>query len=135
MFEIMRAACDELATMPFATTRWPEAAIAHLPDADRYRTSPPTDSRPVRPTTNATSVNQESNDKSLDEKIPVLRAQLDLGADHPLFDIFDRAALLSAVDDFHELSHTKRRAVHGAINAAMWMSESEAPAVPAARHG
>jgi hypothetical protein len=121
MFELMRATNDELAAMPFATSRWPEAAISHLPDADRDRSAPATKGRLLKPGASSKSLNQEMQNASLDERIPVLRAQLDLGANHPLFDIFDRKALLRAVDDFAHLEDKQKRGVHGAINTAMWL--------------
>jgi hypothetical protein len=117
--------------MPFATSRWPEAAISHLPDADRYRQEPPPRSKRVlQPKPAAKSVNQEAQNRTIDEQLPILRAHLDLGANHPLFDLYDRAALFRALDDFAKLSLTHRRGVHGAVNAAMWLNGAEAPYKP-----
>jgi hypothetical protein len=137
MFELMRATNDELAALPFASSKWPEAAIAHLPDADRYRaaaTTAPTNKRPrvLRPPTSSKSVNQEAQNRALDDKIPVLRAQVDLEANHPLFDLYDRTALVAAVDRFEQLDYKQRRGVHGAVNTAMWLNEVEAPSTPEA---
>jgi hypothetical protein len=131
MFELMRATNDELTAMPFANSRWPEAAISHLPDADRYRAAEaaaPANKlkRLRRRPTSSKSVNQEAQNRALDDKIPVLRAQLDLDASHPLFDLYDRNALVAAVDRFELLDYKQRRGVHGAVNTAMWLNEAEA---------
>jgi len=40
--DLQRRAAPELSKMPFAEWLWPEAAIAHLPDADDYRRIEPT---------------------------------------------------------------------------------------------
>ena len=136
MFELMRGTNDELTAMPFATSTWPEAAIAHLPDADRYRAAPKTAAptnkikRLLRPPTSTKSVNQEAQNRALDDKIPVLRAQLDLDANHPLFDLYDRTALNAAVERFEQLDYKQRRGVHGAVNTAMWLNEAEARYTP-----
>ena len=117
--------------MPLATSMWPEAAISHLPDADRYRAAPPTAKRRLlRPRTSTKSVNQETQNRALDDKIPVLRAQLDLPANHPLFDLYDRIALFAAVDRFEQLDYKQRRGIHGAVSTAMWLNEVEAPYTP-----
>jgi hypothetical protein len=137
MFELMRATNDELAAMPFATSTWPEAAISRLPDAERYRAAPTTApakklKRALRRPTSSKTVNQEAQNRALDDKIPVLRAQIDLEASHPLFDLYDRAALLAAVDRFEQLGYNQRRGVHGAVTTAMWLNEAEAPCTPEA---
>jgi hypothetical protein len=124
-FELTRASSDELATMPFSAAPWPEAAIAHLPDADRYRTIAATpkinDRKPPTRT-----VNRENQDRHIDERIPILRAQLDLGTTHPLYDLIDTKALHTALDNFHQLGYRQRRGIQSAVSAAMWMNANEA---------
>jgi hypothetical protein len=126
-FEVMRASCDELATMPFSAAPWPEAAIAHLPDADRYRTVPATPKVDGRKPPTRT-VNRDNQDRAVDERIPVLRAQLEeLDPRDALFDVIDRPALIRGLDDFNQLGYRARRSVQSAVAAAMWMNHAEAP--------
>jgi hypothetical protein len=126
VLELMRATCEELATLPFAATSWPAEALADLPDPARFRV-PPVQPPGRRSSTMARTVGQENQARALDERIPVLRSQLDIGADHPLFDLIDRDAVLRAVDDFADLEPGARRGVHGAVTAAMWLTGAEQP--------
>lgn len=133
-FELMRASCDELATMPFSAYSWPEAAIDRLPDAERYRNPPATPKvgglkAPTR------TVNRDDQDRNADERVPILRAQLDIGREHPLFDLIDRDALLRALDGFSGLEYRARAGVQSAVSAAMWMNGAEARYEPEADSG
>ena len=133
-FELMRATCEELASMPFAQSAWPEELSAFVPDAQRFRAAPVTPATPLpprqslraRPEHKMQTVNQEHQSRAGDDKVRVLREQLDLGADHALFDLIDRPALLEALDRFGELGVNARRGVHGAVTAAMWLGGAEA---------
>jgi hypothetical protein len=125
-FELMRLSCDELATMPFASGGWPEAAIAHLPDADRYRAAPATPKVDGRKPPTQTA-NREAQDRTSDERLPVLRAQLEeVDAGNAIFDVIDRPALFRGLDGFGDLGYRARASVHSAVSAAMWMNGAEA---------
>ena len=154
--ELMRAACPELAEMPFAGPPWPEPAVRRLPGADRYPppSAPPPEPVPapaalfrrrrhrrepvrtsrseVRTATPPLTVNQEVQRSIMSTQVEVLRAHVDIGADHPLFDFIDSAALHHALDHFGELNVNAKRSVHGAATAAMWLSgcDMRPPSLP-----
>jgi hypothetical protein len=132
-FEVMRAVCRDLAMHTFAGSGWPERAFAHLPDADDFRsaTSSVSEQRPgttrrgsPRSKANALTVGEENRAKDVDERIPVLRARMDVGAGHPLFELIDRDRTLRAIDGFADLAPSARRAVYGAVSAAIWLGDS-----------
>jgi hypothetical protein len=140
-FEVIRANCPELLTMPFASSAWPESLIAGLPDAHRYPTTP--DAAPwTAPTrrqrrasrkpfvsggaTAGVSVEQRRME-DIDAKIPVLREFLDLGPGHELYSYLDYDSTMSAVDNLGGMFFSGRRAVHDAVTAAMWLDGAEMP--------
>lgn len=138
-FELLGETCPELATLPFAPSGWPSSLIAHLPDADRYPTSP--DCPPWRPPrwprhawarrwrrrTGAapTLAAEQRTMHDIEAKIPVLKAHLDLGPDHELFRYLDHDATMRAVDDLAQLDFLARRSVHDAVTAAMWAAGAD----------
>jgi hypothetical protein len=63
----------------------------------------------------------------LAEKLPVMQQLLDLGADHPLFDLVDRSAAHRAVAGLAGAGHHERRAVYNMVTAAVWLGGNEAP--------
>jgi hypothetical protein len=150
--EVMRACCDELARMPFAGKQWAPDAVDHLPDADAYpveaRTppwAPPRGPRnPTlrgwarrvrrRPTTRRRdapgTVGEAARMRDVEAKLPVFREMVDLGPQHPFYDLVDRRALERAMGNIADLDYYGRRSVHDAVTAAIWLSGAEAPAAP-----
>ncbi len=133
-FELIRATCPDLATLPFAPSAWPASLVADLPDAERYPTSP--DCPPWRPPRSGslarwrrtgrrsraapTLAAEQRTMQDIEAKIPVLKAHLDLGPNHELFRYLDHDATMRAVDDLAQLDFLARRSVHDAVTAAMW---------------
>jgi hypothetical protein len=154
-FEVMRAACDELARMPFAGSAWPDGVDVHLPADDAgYPTSDPKPlwsppapavrrvrtsrwrgrARAIRSRAAPRSssrppggAGEAGRMRDIDEKLPVLLSFLDLDRNHPLFDLVDRDRLLAAAKDIESLPYHGRRGVHDAVTAAIWLSREERP--------
>ena len=138
-FELIRATCPDLATLPFAPSAWPASLVADLPDAERYPTSPdcpPWRSprsgplarlrRPARRARPAPTLTGEQRImENIEAKIPILRAHLDLGPDHELFRYLDHDATMRAVTDLAQLDFLARRSVHDAVTAAMWLAGAD----------
>lgn len=154
-FELTRSAGAGLASAPFAAEGWPRAAVAGRPDAHLYPTFTPDPAwsprwgpirarwrRDVRPRAVAvarqvlhrprpappppTNVVDLRHSTGLDEKLPVMQQLLDLGADHPLFDLVDRSAAHRAVAGLAVAGHHERRAVYNMVTAAVWLGGNEA---------
>lgn len=138
-FELIRATCPDLATLPFAPSAWPASLVAGLPDAERYPTSP--DCPPWRPPhwsrvawsrrpgrrqqAAPTLAAEQRTMQDIEAKIPVLKAYLDLGTNHELFRYLDHDATMRAVDDLAQLDFMARRSVHDAVTAAMWAAGAD----------
>ncbi|NLV54237.1 MAG: hypothetical protein GXY13_01350 [Acidimicrobiales bacterium] len=145
-FEIMRACCPDLATMPFASKPWPAELVAGWPDADRYQVAPPvTPWRPPRPSLRQRArgwlgrepaprprevpklAGEESAMRDIEAKIPVLRRFADLGPDHELYRYLDHDATMQAIDEVADLRYMARKGVHDAVTAAAWLAGAEEP--------
>lgn len=148
-FRIVRAACDELARMPFAGEGWPTPTVNRLPEPEAY---PATDPAPLwtGPTGQAPPPHRHlrrllpmassrsgppaktkveaGRASELADHLPVLRSLLDLGRNHPLFDLVDRRAAVRAIDRATEMGYYGRRSVYDLITGAVWLDHGERPA-------
>ena len=116
VFSIMRNACPDLAKMPLVKFGWPEAILADLSDADDYRTAgvkyegpAPVQWQPQRLEDNHDVV----EDYLLDEK------------SSPLYEIFDRNAVIEVLRGPVPTKQQQPQALFGALTAAVWLGYDE----------
>jgi hypothetical protein len=123
-FEVMRRCSAELTKVPLAKGRWDEELIRDLPDAEEFRAIHPPEVPPTSSDGRATP--REWQAERLERNRDVLERVLGGDPQHPVFELIDRDAAVSAIDSIRELSANDRIQLYGAATAAIWLGEGEA---------
>lgn len=128
-FTIMKDFCEQLTKVPFAKGGWREEVTRTLSDTGEYRAAFSETRREARRQRFRT-LRQEFNTKNLFENQQVFEKYLIADRDHPVFEVVDRRAAAAALKDLKqggELSRGARIQLFGALTAAIWLGDHDAP--------
>ncbi len=115
--DLQRRAAPELSKMPLAAWTWPEAAIAHLPDADDYRR--------IEPAVSQNLDGRTWRQKRYADYRPFIETIL-LDRDNPIQTLVDYDRLLDRIGTGD--AHPGRvRHLWGMLTAGVWMGQHDLP--------
>jgi hypothetical protein len=128
-FTIMKDCSEQLTKIPFAKGGWREEVTRRLADTADYRAAFSEARRKGRKQRFQTP-RQEFNAQNLGKNQQVFEKYLTADREHPIFEVIDRQAATAVLKKLREggqLSRGARVQLFGALTAAIWLGQSEAP--------
>ncbi len=113
--DLMRRVAPELSKIPFPGWAWPEAAFAHLPDAEDYRR--------IEPISTPSPDGRTWRQKRYADYLPFIE-EIVLDRDNPIHELLDYDRLVERLAT-GDRNAGRTRLVWGVLTAAVWMGRHE----------